>query len=257
MSFRPLTFARRLLWLAAEICFALARFALLADRSPVTRAVWLHLSCRRVLRVLNIHVTAIGALPQSGLLACNHLSYFDIIVLASLTPAVFVSKREVQSWPLFGRLATLAGTLFLDRARRSDVRRVNDRIRILLENGALVVLFPEATSSCGDTVLPFKSPLLEPALRHTLSAACIRYALPDGDVRYEVCYWGRMTFLPHLLNTLGKPCIYAAVSFKVLGPDVEDRKFVARRLHSEVLRLRSHLYETDADRGLRTELPAC
>lgn len=240
MNVKSLRMAGRLLWLGAEICLAITQFALLPNRRFATRALWLHNSCGRLLRVLSIHLTSSGTLPQSGLLVCNHLSYLDIIVLSSLAPTVFVAKREVQRWPIFGLLASLAGTLFIDRARRCDVRRVNDRIRALLDNGALVVLFPEATSSCGDTVLPFKPPLLEPALRqrHTLSAGCIRYALPDGDVRVEVCYWGNMTFLPHLLKTLGNRCIHAAVSFNVVSPEVADRKHLARRLHSEVLRLR-------------------
>lgn len=231
----------RLFWLGTEICLALARFALLPNRRFATRALWLHYSCRRILRVLNIHLASAGVPPQSGLMVCNHLSYLDILVLSSLAPAVFVAKREVQYWPVFGSLAALAGTLFVDRTRRSDVRRVNDRIRALLDNGALVVLFPEATSSGGDTVLPFKSPLLEPALRqrHTVTAGCIRYALQDGDVRNEVCYWRDMTFVPHLLKVLGKQRINSSVSFNAVRDEFSDRKQLARRLHSEVVRLRA------------------
>jgi lyso-ornithine lipid O-acyltransferase len=229
----------RLFWLGAEICLALARFALLPNRRFATRALWLQNSCRRVLRVLNIHLTTAGLTPQSGLLVCNHLSYLDIIVLSSLAPAVFVAKREVQYWPIFASLAALAGTLFVDRTQRSDVRRVNDRIRALLDNGALVVLFPEATSSGGDTVLPFKSPLLEPVLRqrHTVTAGCIRYALQDGDVRNEVCYWRDMTLVLHLMKVLGKQQIHASVSFNIVRDGFTNRKQLARRLHSEVVRL--------------------
>jgi 1-acyl-sn-glycerol-3-phosphate acyltransferase len=187
-----------------------------------------------------MRLASAGTPPESGLLVCNHLSYLDIIALASLAPTVFVAKREVQSWPIFGWLASLAGTLFVDRARRSDVRRVNDRIRALLDNGLLVVVFPEATSTGGDTVLPFKSPLLEPALqqRHRITAGCIHYSLGDGDVRDEVCYWRDMTFLPHLLNVLCKSSIEASVSFEIVHHRFNNRKQLARRLHSEVLRLK-------------------
>ena len=68
------------------------------------------------------------------------------------------------------------------------------------------MLFPEGTSSDGDTVLPFKSALLAPATQqeHLLSASFIRYALDDGSVADEVCYWRDMTLVPHLLNLLGK-----------------------------------------------------
>jgi len=38
-----------------------------------------------------------ASLPARGILACNHLSYIDILVLGSLQPFIFVSKSEVAS----------------------------------------------------------------------------------------------------------------------------------------------------------------
>jgi lyso-ornithine lipid O-acyltransferase len=229
----------RLGWLATEIGLALARFVSLRNRRPDSRALWLHHACRRCLRVLNVRMTHCGAVPTAGLLVSNHLSYLDIIVLGALTPAVFVAKREVKCWPVFGWLASLAGTLFVDRCRRLDAARVNRRIQSLLDNGVLVTLFPEGTSSDGENVLPFKSSLLEPAAeRHTITAAGIRYSLPEGDARDEICYWRDMTFLPHLLNILSKSCIEASVSFNAMQDVLTDRKQLARRLRSEVVRLK-------------------
>ena len=109
-----------------------------------------------------------------------------------------------------------------------------------LQTGSLVVLFPEGTSSDGHTVLPFKSSLLEPAAQQAtpLSAGLIQYALDDGDVGEEVCYWKDMTLVPHLINLCSKRAVQASVRFKQLREGNADRKQLARQLHAEVLRMK-------------------
>lgn len=181
-----------------------------------------------------------GTVPKSGLLVSNHLSYVDILVIASVTPAIFVAKREVKRWPVFGWFAKLAGTLFVDRERRTRVSQTANEIQEALDQGALVVLFPEGTSSNGETVLPFKSSLLEPATRQTeaLFASLIQYQIDDGDVGEEVCYWKDMVLVPHLINLLSKRTIRASVRFTQLREGSTDRKELARQLHSEILRLK-------------------
>jgi 1-acyl-sn-glycerol-3-phosphate acyltransferase len=174
------------------------------------------------------------------LLVCNHLSYLDILVLASLTPAIFVAKWEVKFWPVLGWFARLAGTVFVNRQRRTHVGQVADEIQAALNQGALVILFPEGTSSGGETVLPFKSSLLEPVTRqtHSLSAGLIQYELEGGDVSEEICYWKDMTLVPHLVNLLSKQTSRASVHFTPLLGGSTDRKELAKQLHSEVLRLK-------------------
>lgn len=235
----------RMVWLAGEALVAVLDFVfqvLLRSeyRSLHPRARWLQRSCRRALRVLGVELQARGYIPTAGLLVCNHLSYLDILVLSALTPAVFVAKREVKHWPVFGWFARFAGTLFVDREKRTQVGELNRAIQAVLEQEALVVLFPEGTSSDGQTVLPFKSSLLEPATRRgcPLWASLIEYRLEDGDVGEEVCYWKDMTFVPHLINLLSKRCIEVSVRFSALRRGGADRKALARQLHSEVLKLK-------------------
>jgi lyso-ornithine lipid O-acyltransferase len=241
----PVRVTIRALWLAGELALMGAVYAIRhafrsGPSSLVARATWLHRSCRRLLRALGVETQSSGSFPSGGLLVSNHLSYLDIVVLAAGTPAVFVAKREVKSWPVFGWYASLAGTLFVDRERRTHVGQMTGEIQNVLDRGLLVILFPEGTSSDGRTVLPFKSALLEPAARqtHPLFAGLIRYDLDDGDVGREVCYWGDMTLLPHLANLIGKRAIRASVRFTPLHPGNADRKELARQLHSEVLKLK-------------------
>ncbi len=135
------------------------------DRRLAARTEWLHRWCRFACRVLGIRVTTLGAMPRSGLLVCNHLSYLDIIVLSSIRPCIFVAKRDVAGWPLFGWLAHAAGTIFVDRQRPLATAFAVNRIHAAIATGLPVVLFPEGTSSDGSTVLPFKSSLLESAVQ--------------------------------------------------------------------------------------------
>jgi 1-acyl-sn-glycerol-3-phosphate acyltransferase len=242
----PLRVSGRILWLAGEFTLAALGFVLNCafrspGRLPAKRALWLQRHSRRVLRVIRVDVRAVGPIPAEGLLVCNHLSYVDILVLGALAPPVFVSKYEVKHWPIFGFFASLGGTIYVRRDRRTDTGRVTQQIDEALRSRVLVILFPEGTSSGGQSILPFKSSLLEPAAQqtHSLSVGLIRYELDDGDPVEEICYWRDMTLLPHLLNLLSKRGVRASVRFAPIQNGSMDRKELARQLHSEVLRLKT------------------
>jgi 1-acyl-sn-glycerol-3-phosphate acyltransferase len=179
-------------------------------------------------------------MPSSGLLVSNHLTYLDVIVLSSIGRCVFVAKHDIVAWPLFGWLSRGAGTIFVDRERRLASADVVDLVRAAIAGGSLVVLFPEGTSSDGSTVLPFKSSLLESAvqLRCPVATAAIEYAIDDGSVANEVCYWGDVTLMPHLLNLFFKREIRAKCSFSLPKIRAGDRKEIARELRDEIISMR-------------------
>ena len=239
-----LRFLFRVVWFVVELIGFACDFAMRSithgGRLPQSeRSRWLQRSSRRTLKVFSVVTEASGVPPRTGLLVTNHLSYLDILVLVSLMPAVFVSKSEVQSWPVFGWFARLAGTLFVDRTRRSDVSRMNLEIKRVLNNGDVLVLFPEGTSWNGSEVLPFKSSLLEPIVgsTHPLTVAHISYSLADGDAANDICYWGDATFVPHLIKLMTKTQIKARVSFAPVKNPAADRKELALQLHADVSRL--------------------
>jgi 1-acyl-sn-glycerol-3-phosphate acyltransferase len=241
----PLRVTGRLSWLGAELLMSALSYAIHCafrpqDSLPATRAMWLQQSSRRLLRVFRIETRFTGDIPSGGLLVCNHLSYLDILVLSALAPCVFVAKREVKHWPVIGWFAKLAGTVFVHREQRLQAVQTVDEIEAALQTGSVAVLFPEGTSSGGETVLPFKSSLLEPAARqsHSLTAGLLQYELGDGDVSEEVCYWKDMTLVPHLINLCSKRAVQASVHFNHLREGNADRKQLARQLHAEVLRMK-------------------
>ena len=242
----PLRCAVRAAWLTGELLFTAFDLAFTSALHPgpssiLPRAKGMQRHSRRLLRVVAASVSICGRIPTDGLLVSNHLSYLDILVLGSISPTVFVSKSEVRRWPLLGWITHLAGTLFIQREKRSDVARINEQAARVLDSGVLLVIFPEGTSSDGREVLPFKSSLLEPAVarRHALSVAHLSYEIEDGNPGRDVCYWGDMTFGGHLLKLLSKRRVAASVTFAAVGESPECRKELARQLHSEVSRLKS------------------
>lgn len=202
-------------------------------------AEWLQRTAEGCRRILALQPRTFGPLPTRGLLVANHLSYLDIILIAALRPCVFVSKSEVRSWPIFGQCASLGGTIFVDRAKRSGVGSVAEQMKAGIAENLLIILFPEGTSSGGSRVLPFRSSLLEPALQVgcPVTAAAISYSLAEGSVPDEICYWRDMTLLPHLLNVWSKPEIQASLRCGVPRSRGGDRKMLAVELHDEVAAL--------------------
>lgn len=134
------------------------QMVLMACRSRAVR-VLPTLYQRGVCRLIGLHVRRSGerAVAAPALFVSNHTSYLDILVIQSQIEAAFVAKSEVSGWPLFGFLARLGNSVFIER-RPSRSGAQSDEMRRRLEAGESLILFPEATSSDGNRILPFRSP---------------------------------------------------------------------------------------------------
>ena len=106
------------------------------DASPAECAEWLHQSCARGLSAIHVRLSSAGTLPVQGLIVSNHLGYLDILVMSAAVPCVFVSKAEVKRWPIFGRYARWAGSVFVRRHNRADAARANDSVTESLRMGS-------------------------------------------------------------------------------------------------------------------------
>ena len=211
------------------------------SRSIPARARWAQRWGRRYLRVFGLEVETTGEPPPAGLLVSNHLSYADILVLGAAQPLVFVAKRELRGWPGIGWVTRCAGTIFVNRNRPRDVRRVIGAFPPVVAAGVVVAFFPEGTSCDGRTVLPFHSSLLAPAVRHgwPVTPAWIEYAVDagDGDATREVCWWGDAAFAGHFWAFLSKRRIRARVTYGAPQPPGSDRKRLAQQLRAQVCSL--------------------
>ena len=210
------------------------------DQDYREKALWLQHWSRRVLRALNVHCTCEGTLPRNGMLASTHVSYLDVLVIAAHIPCVFVAKSQVRKWPVVGWITNLAGTLYVSRENRGDVKRVAAAFRPIINLGLVAVVFPEGTSTNSHEVRPFYSSLFEPAVDcdFPITSAWVGYKVPEPyKVENNVCFWGDMGFAPHLIRLMSTPRIDAKLVF---GRSIEhptDRKEAARSMHEEAVRI--------------------
>jgi 1-acyl-sn-glycerol-3-phosphate acyltransferase len=198
-----------------------------------------HRTARDIAGLMDLDLEVGGSGRPTGLIVCNHLGYLDVIVIASLFPTVFVAKSEVRDWPVFGWFAARMGCVFAERGRPSSAARSLGQIQAALRAGRRVVLFPEGTSSAGDRTLPFRSSLLEAAVGVPVTVAAVRYRLDpgDGDPARDVCYWGDMTFVPHLIRLFGRRRVRASLAWEPFEAVGLGRKELAAELRRRVARL--------------------
>jgi 1-acyl-sn-glycerol-3-phosphate acyltransferase len=210
---------------------------------------------RMLCRLLGVRAHVVGAPAPAArlLIAANHVSWLDISVLIALAPVVFVAKSEVATWPLFGLLARLNRSVFVERARRHKTADVNRAIAARMAAGDPVVLFAEGTSSDGNRVLPFRSSLIgavHAALAQDgggdlrVQPLAIAYTglggLPLGRPhRPHVAWYGAMDLLPHLAGIIRCGAVDVVISWGepiAVTPGI-DRKALARSLETQVRRM--------------------
>jgi 1-acyl-sn-glycerol-3-phosphate acyltransferase len=106
----------------------------------------------------------------------NHISWIDIIVIQSIKPSIFVAKSDVASWPLFGWVAQMTGTIFIKRDKVSDIKKALKKMKRRLIKRS-VCIFPEGTSTNGRYLLPFKSNLFQASIdtNKSILPLCLRY----------------------------------------------------------------------------------
>ncbi len=214
MGSAPRAFFRLLAYFAWTVVLVPIQVWALAFDAPLARnlPVFYHRVC---LRLLGFEVVAIGAIasPHPVLFVANHSSYFDITVLGSLIPGSFIAKQEVARWPVFGLLAKLQRTVFVDRDARHRVHHQHGEIAGRLTRRDNLVLFPEGTSDDGVRVLPFKTALLAAAEEQVggrfplVQPVSIAYTRLDGmpmgrALRPFFAWYGHMELAPHLWRAL-------------------------------------------------------
>jgi 1-acyl-sn-glycerol-3-phosphate acyltransferase len=204
--------------------------------------------CRTMCRIIGIEVCESGRLPGGSprFVVANHVSWTDIIALASRYPLVFLAKREVASWPVLGFLARLQGTVFVDRANRRAIPAVNAALAERLQEGDDVVVFAEGTSSDGAGVLKFNashfamlSGLAAQDEPLTLAPAAIVYSAKTAEHgRFDVGWYGDMTFLPHLWSLMKRGGAKCHILWgEAVDPRDGDRKALAAATEARVREL--------------------
>ncbi len=244
----PLTALTRLSgYLALTIPCMVVQIVALAIKSPIRASLplWYH---GRSCKILGIRVERRGRQSREHptLYVCNHVSYFDVIVLGSLIKGCFVAKSEVARWPFFGWLAHLQRSVFVKR-HVNHAATQRDQITDRLEQGDDLILFPEGTSSDGNWVLPFKSALFSAAEREpngkplVVQPVSITYSRLDGVpmgryLRPLFAWYGDMELVSHLWQAIGMGFVTVVVEFHkpVTFADFGSRKTLSEHCQREV-----------------------
>lgn len=203
---------------------------------------------RRMLALMGVRLEVQGTPPGCGpgLLVCNHLSWLDILAIHAARHVRFVSKSDVRRWPVVGRLADGAGTLYIERERRRDALRVAHHMAEALRSGDLIAVFPEGTTSDGQDVLPFHANLLQAAISSGAPVQPMALGFVDdasGAPSLAARYIDDDDLITSLWRVLGAPPLRAIVRFGEPQPAVgRERREWAATLHADVQALRRKMH---------------
>ena len=207
---------------------------------------------RMIARLLGLRIEVTGELAKGRplLIVSNHSSWADIVVLSAIAEVSFIAKSEVKTWPLFGLLAVLQRSVFVDRELKHRAGRQANTIAERLAKGDAMVLFAEGTTSDGNRVLPFKSSLFgaaQLALRdvdtHSMYVQPVSVAytrvqgLPMGRYMRPIASWpGTVSLISNLIGLVREGAVDVEVR---IGEPVEftaksSRKVVASQMERQV-----------------------
>jgi 1-acyl-sn-glycerol-3-phosphate acyltransferase len=157
---------------------------------------------RGLLRALGVRLAVQGQFrPGAKLIVANHVSWLDIMAVHAVCPeARFVSKADVQRWPLVGRLVAAGGTLYIQRERTRDALRVVHEMAAAMRGGDTVAVFPEGTTADGHALLPFHANLLQAAIATQVPVQPVAVRFSDATHRISpaAAYVGDTTLLQSL-----------------------------------------------------------
>jgi 1-acyl-sn-glycerol-3-phosphate acyltransferase len=216
------------------LALVLLRFPALDEAARHQRIAWWS---RKLLRTLGVELRIEGVFrPGATLIVANHVSWLDIMAVHAACPqARFVSKADVQHWPIIGRLVAAAGTLYIVREKARDALRVVHQMAQALQAGQTVAVFPEGTTGLGHQLLAFHANLLQAAI--ATGAPVQPVALRYSDARHAVSpaadYTGEISLMRSLWMLACAQGLVVRVS--VLTPESTrhaDRRALAARLRA-------------------------
>jgi lyso-ornithine lipid O-acyltransferase len=201
---------------------------------------------------LRIHIVGEVERRRPLMLASNHASWLDILVLSAVADVAFIAKSEVRDWPIFGLFAQWQKSVFIEREQK---RKTGDQVSEIAERmavGEIMVLFPEGTTSDGNRLLDVKSSLFgaaAAALPKTPDAVvhvqpvAIAYTRVHGVAmgRYHrpLAAWpGDIELVPHLKGILASGaidvdvCFGESVDYSASSNRKEVSATVARRIRA-------------------------
>ena len=169
--------------------------------------------CRNMAGAFGVKVVEVEPVPQThALWASNHVSWMDIPVMGTVSPAFFLSKAEVESMPIFGRLARAAGTLFIKRGS-GDANTIAEQMAVFLKEGYSIMFYPEGTTTDGHQIKRIHGKLLQSAIDagKPVQPIVLCYVNSEGELDDKVPYYGGTTLKQSLFQVIDSSDITAYV----------------------------------------------
>ena len=195
---------------------------------------------------INFNKAKFNKRKNGVLYIANHVSWFDIICLGTLLNARFVAKKEVSKMGIFGFLAKLSNTFFIDNENKIKIIEYNNIIRKKLQKGENFIIFPEGTTSDGNGIINFKSSMLECAFDESnqinIQPISICYSklnnIPMGIyLRRNIAWVGDTSMVAAMANFLRSGRITVDIIFHELMSisNFKNRKELASYCENQIL----------------------
>lgn len=193
--------------------------------------------CKHLCDVFKVELTVHGHMPREhALWVSNHISWLDIAVVGATAHVFFLSKAEIASWPIMGKLAQAGGTLFIKRGS-GDAGSVQEQMAGFLRQKLPVLFFPEATTTDGRKVKQIYGKLLGAAIMTgtPIQPVVICYVDEHGHLDEVVPFIGDMDMLTHLKLVMKKDKIHAHVMpLDAINPAGHDMKSITQLLQQRM-----------------------
>lgn len=210
-----------------ESCYRFPNLSAIHDRQLNDLAPFRHW-VQDLVTSLNIRLDVIGdPIDQGNLFVSNHVSWADTVVLNHAAPMSFISRHDVEEWPLIGTFTQRMGSFYVDRDNKFHAYRSLPNIVDRLKEGRSVLVFPESTTSTGETLLPFYGMFLESAVRAQcyVQPVALKYMDKNGRLLREAAYAGDDSFGETLMRLLKQSKVHAQLEFlEPIDARAHDRK---------------------------------
>jgi len=191
--------------------------------------------------ICGARVQLIGtALRRDVVFLANHVSWLDILALAGASGTAFVAKAELQKAPMVGWLASLNRTVYVQREARMNVAEQINAVREALSDNWSVTIFPEGTTTDGQSLLPFKTSMLK-MLEPPPPGVLVQPVFIDyGEVAEEIGWIGNESGQNNMKRILARPGSFA-VKLHFLEPFAPDdngkgsRKVIAAKARQMIV----------------------
>jgi 1-acyl-sn-glycerol-3-phosphate acyltransferase len=190
-------------------------------------------------------------LDEGVLVVANHISWIDIYVINAWRPTPFVSKAEIRKWPVVGWLAQQLGTVFIQREKRSDAKRIMHELANRLNAGELMCVFPEGTTSDGVQLLPFHANMFQAAVSASrpVQPVCMMYEDAQGRQSTAPAYIGELSLGESLDALLRAGPLTAHVYVGAPLAPGADRRLLAAEAQASVGAALAALQDPEARRS--------